>query len=248
MADPGDTVRHTVRFPRRKPLRLTTSIAHRSYKLARLLFPKRWLLRFLLESARLTRTLAWEHLWFSRPAEDALALSRPHTLKFLTSAVFDGASVIDLGGGSGVIAHALAPKAGRMVVVDSDSRNLSRARSICLGNANVEFLQGDIMDVLQGAEGFDVALLLHGLGYFDDPIHALRCIRKHARRLILEVPDFDADPLNSARVAESLPAWSDSLYVAEFNASGLADCLKAAGWSIQQLELRNGQLLAVADA
>ena len=247
MADPAEAPRPIVVFPRRKPARVAASITSRCYAAARLVLPERWLLRFLLEAARLSRTLAWEHIWFRRPAEDALALSRPHTLPFLMSAIPAGSSVIDLGGGSGVIARAIAPRAGRVVVVDVDSRNLARARSASTGNPNIEFIHGEMLDVLERTGPFDVALLLHGLGYWESPVDVLRSIFKHAQRVVLEVPDFAADPLNTARVAEDLPSWSDALYVAEFDATTLARCVTAAGGTLSCLEARHGQLLATAD-
>jgi SAM-dependent methyltransferase len=248
MSEKGGTRTGPLLFPREKPHRLFLALAYRLYSLLHPILPRRWMLRTLLESSWLTRVLAWEQLWRSLPAAEALALSRPHTLAFVEAAIPSGATVIDLGGGTGVIAATTAARASRVLVTDSSATALASARTACAGLANVEFAEGDMLEVLAERGSFDVALLLHGLGYFRDPEATLRQIGRQVRRLVLELPDFRADALNAARLREGLPAWSDAAYVAEYDTDSLGAVLTSAGWIVRELYARDGHLFAVADA
>jgi SAM-dependent methyltransferase len=157
-------------------------------------------------------------------------------------------SVIDLGIGTGIVTLELAPQTTRILGVDSNPANVQHARDLCQGLTNVEIVLGDMIRVLEARGPFDVALLLHGLGYFADPVETLRSIGQGASRLVLEMPDFGSDPLNRLRLNEGLPAWSgDALYVTEYDAETLRGTLEPAGWQCVSLESRGGILYAVAE-
>lgn len=235
-------------FPRRKPRRLSIALPARLYSLARRVVPSRVLLRFLLETDRQLRAFAWEQTWRSLRPEDALALCRPYVLPLLERVVSLGSSVVDLGGGAGVIGRVVARRASHVLIIDNDSQTAEAARTACSDWKTVEVACGDMLQVLTERGAFDVALLLHTLGYFEEPLAALRAIRARARRLVLELPDFGADPLNRLRLHETLPCWTDAEYVAEYDADALATLLGEAGWLVRELTARSGHLYAVADA
>jgi SAM-dependent methyltransferase len=235
-------------FPERPPRRLSVSLAYRGYYLLREVLPPRWFLRCLLNGEWLLRRFAWEQTWRSRPASEALAITRPHVAPFIRAHVRPGSTVIDLGGGSGLASRAAAERARRVVYVDRDPHNASLARDVCLNAGSVEFVVGDAFEVLARLGPFDVAMMLHVLGYSGDAAGTLAAVRRHARRVLVETPDFSADPLNELRVREGLPCHSDALYHVEFTPETLKDCLLEAGFSLALLESRNGCLLAVGDS
>jgi len=237
-----------VTFHRHKPPRLSILFLSRLYYLLRRVLPRKTMCRGLLELARLTHRFAWEQVWYWLPPDEALALSRPHTVEFVRKSIPPGSRVIDLGGGTGIISHAVAEVAAAVVYVDCSERNLETARRICRADNNVEFVLGDGLSVLQDRAPFDVALLLHLLEYLDDPQDSLRRIGEHCRRVVIEVPDFGSDPLNYIRLQQQLPCYSDADHVTEFSAGYLTACLKASGWEIRELKVGNGEILAVADA
>ncbi len=58
-------------------------------------------------------------------------------------------------------------------------------------------------------EHFDVVLLVHVLEHIDDAPALLKSLPPLARSLIVEVPDFEANPLNVLRHHFGLPYFGD---------------------------------------
>ncbi len=237
-----------VSMPRTKPRHLGVSLAYCLYRALRRVAPKRWLLRALLDAEWITRQVAWDCVWSTLPPEDALQRTRPHVIEFLEQAVVPGASVIDLGGGTGVVSRLAARRAARVLYVDRSAINARVARRECDGATNISFEIGEALEVLRARGPFDVALMLHVLGFNEDPVALFETVRRWAQRVIVEVPDFDADPLNGVRLVEARPCYHDELYVVEFSRDGLQACLEAAGWRVTRIDARDGALLALADA
>jgi SAM-dependent methyltransferase len=241
----GDAER--IAFPRRKPRSLGAAAASRVYAAARRVVPRRALGLFLLRCSRLAHRFAWEQVWYWLPPDDALGATRPHAAGWVRQSVGTGVSVVDLGGGIGVASKVAAEKASRVLYVDQSAETMERARQNCAGLANVELVLGGALDVLKARGPFDVALLLHVLEHLDEPVDALRLVREHCRRVVVEVPDFGSDALNFIRLREGLPCYADDDHVTEFTPEYLERCLDAAGWAVSALRVQNGVILAVAD-
>jgi protein-L-isoaspartate O-methyltransferase len=235
-------------MPRVKPRHLGMSLSYRLYRAARLVAPKHWLVHTLLDASWVARQIAWECVWSTLAPSEALRATRSHLPEFLDYSVPVGASVIDLGGGTGIASRLAAKLARRVVYVDMSATNARIAREECVGLTNVSFEIGEAGQVLREHGPFDVALMLHVLGYYEDPVRWLALVRERARRVIVEVPDFDADPLNAVRREEGFPCYNDEKYCVEFSRDGLRNCLEAAGWRVGEIDARHGVLLAVGDA
>jgi 2-polyprenyl-3-methyl-5-hydroxy-6-metoxy-1,4-benzoquinol methylase len=106
--------------------------------------------------------------------------------------------VLDLGCGVGLLARAAAPFASRVVGVDQDEAVIREARRRT-DAPNVEFMVGEVFDVLSD-ERFDLTVLSHIAEHVDDPASFLTRLRPMSRKLLIEVPDFDGDPLNRVRL------------------------------------------------
>jgi len=237
-----------VSIPRVKPRHLGMSLSYRLYRAVRLVTPRRWLAHALLDAAWITRQLAWDCVWTTLSPADALHQTRPHVAEFLDQAIPPGANVIDLGGGTGFVSRLAARRALTVLYVDRSTTNTQVARRECEGITNISFEVGEALEVLRARGPFGVALMLHVLGFSEDPVELLAIVRKCARRVVVEVPDLDADPLNGVRLVEARPCYHDELYVVEFSRDGLQACLEAAGWHVKRIDVRNGALLALADA
>jgi len=76
--------------------------------------------------------------------------------------------------------------------------------------------------------------------------------RSRLRRFLpfgLDVPELHAaQVVIGARLAEARPCYHDERYVVEFSRDGLQACLEAAGWRVTRIDVRDGALLALADA
>jgi SAM-dependent methyltransferase len=232
-------------LPRRKPRRLSHAVAFRLVRAARAVVPRNVLARGLLELSWLSHRLAWEEVWVSGE-EDRMRLLRPGSIEWVVGSIRPGERVVDLGGGNGVIAHAAAQVAAEVVYVDRDPKRAEVARDTCAGDSNVRILVGDGLDVLAREDGFDVAVLLHLVEHLDEPEEALAALRGHCARLVVEVPDFDSEPLNHARLALGTTWYRDADHVSEFTAASLRATLERAGWSVDELVPEHGMLRARA--
>jgi SAM-dependent methyltransferase len=132
----------------------------------------------------------------------------------------------------------------RVVGVDHDAGALEVARSRT-SFANVEYRLGDARDVV-GGEAFDVALLIHVLEHIVDPAGFLDSLHGVARRLAVEVPDFENDPVNLPRLTVGVSFASDADHVREYTERTLLDTLAASGWEVESMRKRGGVIAAVA--
>jgi hypothetical protein len=94
---------------------------------------------------------------------------------------------------------------------------------------------------------FDLVLLFHVLEHIDDVDALLRDLTLVAARVLVEVPDFDSDPLNYARLRLGRSFYSDSDHVREYTAPLLERQLSRAGWKVTRLEVRRGSIVAAAE-
>ena len=69
-----------------------------------------------------------------------------------------------------------------------------------------------------------------------------------SRRLVVEVPDFDADPLNLVRRDLGCVWYTDGDHVREYTRSVLKQHMERNGWTPVQWEFRGGMMLVVAEA
>ncbi len=102
---------------------------------------------------------------------------------------------------------------------------------------NVEYHLGPAFEVV-GGRHFDVALLVHFLEHIDDAPGLLRQMHDVADLLVIEVPDFDSDPLNIARLAMGRSFSSDADHVREFTEATLTTMLATSGWHVGDLRKR----------
>jgi 2-polyprenyl-3-methyl-5-hydroxy-6-metoxy-1,4-benzoquinol methylase len=135
----------------------------------------------VLDAAWITQQLAWESLWTTLSAGDALRLTRSHLADFLERAIPVGASVIDLRKDSGVASRLVAKSASAVLDVDISTANVGIGRKECEGLGNGSFEIGEALEVLRARGPFDVALMLHVLGFEEDPVASLGMVCEWAR-------------------------------------------------------------------
>jgi trans-aconitate methyltransferase len=111
--------------------------------------------------------------------------------------------------------------------------------------ANAEYRCGDAI-AYAAERHHDVVLLVHVLEHVDDPDALLRMLREHATLVIVEVPNFESDPLNSVRLSLGSPYFADADHVREYTAPVLREQLLRNGLHVVEEAVRGASLIVVA--
>jgi ubiquinone/menaquinone biosynthesis C-methylase UbiE len=141
-----------------------------------------------------------------------------------------GERVVDVGCGTGAVAHQAAPRVGRegaVVAVDINPAMLAVGRSLpAPDGAVIEWREGSAMALRLPDTAFDLALCQHGLQYFSDRGAALREMRRvlapDGRAAVCVWRSLEHNPL-SRLLQESVARRLNSTPLALFPATALGD-------------------------
>jgi len=217
-----------------------------SYKikgLSQQVIGRRRVLRFCLNASWLLRRFAFElscDIFGNSFHDSGLALSE----RVIKQTIPAGGSVLDIGCGTGRWSRVAARHARYVVGIDQDKVGIQTARSIST-EPNLEYVDGDVTKDLAG-RSFDVGLLIHTLEHIEDAGSFLSSLHSIVKTLVVEVPDFEADPLNVVRLELNCPYYSDGDHVAEYSLSSLKTQLESSGWLVKHHEQHGGAVLAIA--
>ena len=228
---------------RQKPRSLSVSIAYRLVEIGKRVLGKERLLRFCLNNARLFWRFAFEisdELYGAKFHNNAKALNEEILKKWIP----EGGSVIDVGCSVGRWCYVSSKYAKTVVGIDYDEIFIAEARENSAAE-NIEFILGDVTKDLQGRK-FDLALLTHVIEHIDDADKMLVELKNVADTLIVEVPDFEHDPLNWIRLEQNCPFFSDGDHVREYTRDILIKQLGQNGWEVLETHKHGGAVLAVA--
>jgi hypothetical protein len=131
-----------------------------------------------------------------------------------------------------------------VVGIDHSAANIQLARETTTA-PNVEYRVESASDVIRD-ERFNVAILVHILEHIDAPLDYLQQLRGVFDCLIIEVPDFESDPLGVARLAMRRDFSTDADHVREFTGTTLTTMLHQSGWRAGDLHKRGGAIAVVA--
>jgi len=230
------------------PKKLSHSLAWRSASLLRAAVGDgRWT-RFILEAAWVTRRMALEAL-ARTDGEKFFDVAYP-SLGFLKKNLLTTERLLDLGCGTGRIARAVAPLCKEVVAVDYDAGLVKRAAR--LGTmGNIRWIHADVGSGLSSeiaGSRFDWVVCSHVLEhlFWDQAARLLQELAGLGSRIVVELPDFAADPLNEMRRRQGLTWVSDADHKQEFTVEILAGLLQGNGWKVESLAGQSGNLLAVA--
>lgn len=231
-----------ISFPRRKPRWAALALTYRFVWFARRIVGDRALLRFFLNA----NWICWR-ISYELSAETFGGAFRNTTYcvsdDLLAEWIPPGSAVVDIGCGTGRLCQMTGRYAGRVVGIDYDKALIAEAVRQNT-SSHIDFRVGDVTTALPG-EQFDVALLVAVLEHIDDVDSLLRSIRAIAPTLIVEVPDFDADPLNLVRRDLSCVWYTDADHVREYTQPVLEEHLARNGWTPLIWKRRGGMMLAV---
>jgi SAM-dependent methyltransferase len=233
-----------IAFPRRKPRWITLAVTYRLVNLLRRIVGERRLLRLFLNANWICWRFSYElssELYGGAFRNTTYCVSDDLLAKWIPA----GGSVVDIGCGTGRLCHMAGRYANRVVGIDYDRTLIAQATRENT-SSHIDFRVGDVTTALPG-EQFDVALLVAVLEHIQDVDSLLQSIRTVASRLIVEVPDFDADPLNLVRRDLSCVWYTDADHVREYTKPVLEEHLARNGWTPFLWERRGGMMLAVCE-
>jgi len=230
------------------PRRWGHSVAWRLAKAGRLLMGGTSWSRCILEAAWVVRRLALEEMARGQAGE-FFDIAYP-TLGVLQKNVAKTDRVLDLGCGRGRIALGVAPLCAEVVAVDYDAVTVAQAARVNR-LPNIRWIHADVGQELHPAikaGSFDWIVCSHVLEHlaWEQSGCLLRLLAGLGSKLLVELPDFSADPLNEMRRRRGLTWVSDADHKQEFTSEILARLLQENGWEVRSVERRSGILLALA--
>jgi 2-polyprenyl-3-methyl-5-hydroxy-6-metoxy-1,4-benzoquinol methylase len=200
-------------------------------------------LKILLRTHWLLRRVAYETAGIKYGDEfQNLALGLSDEL--LASFISNGDRVADLGCGAGRWARASARSAGKVFGIDTNPVAISEAETL---GGGVEYLNIDLSTHLGEMPEVDLVLMIHFLEHIENPSSLLNGLRGKTKRIVIEVPDFEGDPLNYPRFWTGEPFYYDTDHVREFTLTELVTLLQSTGWHPAHVSQKGGTLLVVAD-
>lgn len=223
-----------VKLPHQKPRNLLASLFYRlkflpvsNQRRLRLFLDLEWIFDRLAQETSY-ELFGEEHPAREESVEHILGLIRPEH------------RVLDLGCSRGEITRKLADIARFTVGVDRQSDAIEYAKRF--ENDRLRFVQADAREYLASdASEYDVLILSHILGYFDDPVAFLRSLVTRFRFVYVETPDFDKTIFNRIRQSLGLDLlYTDCGYAAEYDRDEMNDLLRDSGLTVISADHRFG--------
>lgn len=165
------------------------------------------------------------------------------TKEMLISEIQSVDSVLDIGCGTGRLSRLCAEWASSVTGIDHNPESIQRAKELV---SEVRFIEGDVKKILAETEVFSVALLVHVLEHIEGPKVFLSELSKFCKKIIIEVPDYEAEPLNYVRLELGMPIYSDMDHLREYSEQKLVKDICESGWKIKNIRKVGGAILAVA--
>jgi len=228
-----------------KPRSMTVGVMYRVFHAGNALFGETRMTKFSLNASRLFSRFAWE-LSSERYGETFANRSIALSEEILRRHIPSGGTVLDVGCGYGRACRMAAGFAGSVIGIDHDGGLIERAR-IETTAKNVEYIHGDLTNELAGRK-FDLVLMIHVIEHIEEPDKLLQTLHSVTNKIIVEVPDFENDPLNLVRFDLGLQFYSDGDHVREYTEEILVDQLNRNGWTLVERRKKGGAVLAVAEA
>ncbi len=144
--------------------------------------------------------------------------------------------VLDVAGGTGQLARALAPSVRAAVVLDATRAMLDAGAESAAGEgaSNVLFVRGDVSELPFTDRSFDVVICRYALHHFVDPQAAVgemgRCVRSGGQLVLADMVGCGDGPVDALR--DELEILRDPSHVSVPTANELADWARATGREI----------------
>jgi len=235
----------TLNFTRKKNKWIFGSILYRLNRISNLIFGKIFTIRFLLNLELLIWRLAYEnsYKYFGKEFPNQVY---GIDSKLLTKYGFPGCNIIDIGCGQGRLSvMAASCIAGSVLGVDYDLVSINIAKKNNSDN-KIEYIHGNALK-LKICKKYDLAIMAGVLEHLDDAQDFLIKLHSIAKRIVIEVPDIEADQLNIVRYSFGTRLYSDNDHIREYTLDSLVKQIEIANWKILYVARRGQVITVVAD-
>jgi len=165
---------------------------------------------------------------------------------FFYSRIPEGASVLDLGCGRGILANSIAAhKNAHVFGIDIDKTNIEFAQAH-YKNPNLFFICGNVFTDIPDQKSIDVIILSSVLEHLENRADFLQQIntRFHPQKFLIRVPTLERSHYVAMKQAVGLSPFIDSTHILAYSPSIFADEMAQAGLMIISEEIRWGDIWA----
>ena len=162
---------------------------------------------------------------------------------FLEKYVLEGNSVVDVACGTARYWPAISLING-VTYLGIDSSRLHISTNVKT-HPEAQFILANALDdgVIPKS---DVIIASHFLEHLDHPDAFLVRVRQLCGKLIIEVPDFFSDPINTVALLSNAPWWTDRDHRREYSERNLEALLFKCGYAVVDKKISGGTLAVVA--
>ncbi len=166
---------------------------------------------------------------------------------FFARRVEPGQRVLDIGCGSGFVAHAMARQAGAAVTgIDLNADSIDLARRLWQ-HPRLTFVVGDALHDLPDTR-FEVVVLSNVLEHIEQRVAFLQQVQAQVQpdRFLLRVPLFERDWRGPLKEELGLFPYSDPTHCTEYTPPAFVEELQQAGLAVAHLQTQWGEIWAEA--
>jgi 2-polyprenyl-3-methyl-5-hydroxy-6-metoxy-1,4-benzoquinol methylase len=231
-------------FKRNKKRWIAGSILYKINKIINIVLGKEKALKIILDLNLIIWRLTYENA-YKFYGENFKNISYGINEELIKKYANKNSKIIDIGCGYGRLTKISASIAKRVVGIDYSLKSIMIAKKYN-NNNNIEYICGDLNDLNEN-EKFDIAIMSGVLEHIDNAGDYLVKLHSIASKIIIEVPDIEADPLNIIRYNLNTRYYSDNDHVREYTFEGLSTQLLSAGWEIIYASKKGLQITIVSE-
>lgn len=214
---------------------------YRLIRIVAIVFGNRRVLKVLLRAHWVIKRSAWALSTFEKDLE-FVSNTQSVDRSLLSRVLKPGDKVLDLACGFGRLSIIAMELGCEVYGVDLD---LTAVQTLRQNHPEGTWIQGNILDFEPSVKP-DWVILSNILEHLDEDLAFLIRIKEMTKNIVVEVPDFESDPLNYSASTYGVRWYSDADHVREYNLSSLQILMAKAGWAITESISRGHSIGVIA--